>query len=135
VGLAISAATLQNSLKKAMPPEFAPLALSSYNVPDFDALSASPTQIRDILQAYADASRTVFIMNVPFMALCLVGCLLIKDQGLQRPDEVQGVEPGQQVEEMHVEKNVEGKGKGVTEQVVSDARRSGESAGDVKSRV
>lgn len=92
VGLAISAATLQNSLKKAMPEEFASLALSSYNVPDFDAIGASSSQIDEILQAYADASRTVFVMNVPFMGLCLLGCLLIKDHGLQHPGEVQNVE-------------------------------------------
>jgi MFS family permease len=88
VGLAISAATLQTSLKKAMPLEFASLASSSYNAPNFDALRATPAQIHDILQAYAHASRTVFIMNVPFMGVCLLGCLLIKDHGLQRPDEV-----------------------------------------------
>lgn len=88
VGLAISAATLQNSLKKAMPPEFTSLALSSYNIPDFDSLGASPEQVRQILQSYATASRTVFIMNVPFMALCLLGCFFIKDRGLQRPEEV-----------------------------------------------
>jgi MFS family permease len=91
VGLAISAATLQNSLKKAMPTEFASLAKSTYNVPDFDKLGASPAQVRSILEAYAKASRTVFIMNVPFMALCLVGCFLIKDRGLSRPDEAQEV--------------------------------------------
>ncbi|KAF2034940.1 MFS general substrate transporter [Setomelanomma holmii] len=103
VGLAISAATLQNSLKKALPAKFASLALSSYNVPDFDTIGASAVEIREILQAYADASRTVFIMNVPFMALCLVGCLFIKDNGLQQPDEVPGQETVERVEEVHIE--------------------------------
>lgn len=88
VGLAISAAALQSSLKKAMPAEFSSL-VSSYATPDFEALGASPEQIHAVLQAYATASRTVFIMNVPFMGLCLIGCLLIKDRGLQRPDERQ----------------------------------------------
>jgi len=88
VGLAISAAALQNTLKKAMPPEFASLALSAYSTPDLDTLGASPAQLRKILEAYARASRTVFIMNVPFMGLCLLGCLFIRDHGLQRPDEV-----------------------------------------------
>lgn len=87
VGLAISAAVLQNSLKKALPADFASLALSSYSTPDFQALGASAGQMHEILQAYAHASRTVFIMNVPFIGLCLLGCLLIKDRGLQRPDE------------------------------------------------
>ncbi|KAF1979166.1 MFS general substrate transporter, partial [Bimuria novae-zelandiae CBS 107.79] len=88
VGLAISAAVLQNSLKKALPAEFASFALSSYSTPDFNTLGASPAQRQEILQAYAHASRTVFIMNVPFIGLCLLGCLLIKDRGLQRPNEV-----------------------------------------------
>jgi len=108
IGLAISAATLQNSLRKAMPAEFASLALSSYNVPDFDALGASPDQIREVIQAYAHASRTVFIMNVPFISLCLVGCFLIKDHGLQRPEELQEREPSEDVEVVQVEKNDDG---------------------------
>ncbi|KAL5402327.1 hypothetical protein PMIN06_009917 [Paraphaeosphaeria minitans] len=89
VGLAVSAAVLQNSLKKALPSDFASLALSTYSTPDFKALGASPAQKHEILLAYAHASRTVFIMNVPFIGLCLLGCLLIKDRGLQRPDEIQ----------------------------------------------
>ncbi|EOA83479.1 uncharacterized protein SETTUDRAFT_95263 [Exserohilum turcica Et28A] len=88
VGLAISAAALQNSLHRAMPVEFRPLALSSYDVPRFETLDQH--QERQILHAYAVASRTVFVMNVPFMALCLVGCIFIKDRGLQRPDENAG---------------------------------------------
>ena len=120
IGLAISAATLQNSLKKAMPADFASLALSSYNVPDFDALGASPAQIRAILQAYAQASRVVFIMNVPFMGLCLIGCLLIKDHGLQRPDEVQGIEPNDRVDEVRTGKDDGEKGESVTEQMVQE---------------
>ena len=86
VGLAVSAAALQNTLHKVMPAEFHSLALSSYDTPDFASLN--PKQIAQILQAYATASRTVFIMNVPFMGLCLLGCFFIKDRGLQRPDEV-----------------------------------------------
>jgi hypothetical protein len=85
VGLAISAAALQNTLYKAMPEEFHSVALSSYDTPDFELLK--PQQIVQILQAYATASRTVFVMNVPFMGLCLLGCFFIKDSGLQRPDE------------------------------------------------
>ncbi|KAH7095878.1 major facilitator superfamily domain-containing protein [Paraphoma chrysanthemicola] len=105
VGLAISATTLQNSLQRAMPTKFASLALSSYNVPDFNSLGASPIEIREILQAYADASRTVFIMNVPFMGLCLVGCLFIKDNGLQRPDEGLRPELDDRADEIGIEKN------------------------------
>jgi MFS family permease len=86
VGLAVSAAVLQNSLTRAMPKEFKYLQLSSYDTPDFTTLK--PEQIRLIVQAYATASRTVFIMNTPFMVVCLLLCVFIRDRGLQRPDEV-----------------------------------------------
>ena len=132
VGLAFSAAALQNSLKKSMPPEFASLALSSFNTPDFNSLSASPAQIRSILQAYASASRTVFIMNVPFMGLCLAGCLLIKDHGLQRPDEVQGIEPSEQSDANDVENSEEDKSGGVTEKVVQESSTSDEAEESAK---
>lgn len=133
IGLAISAATLQNSLKKAMPPEFASLALSSYSVPDFDTLGASPAQIHQILRAYAEASRTVFIMNVPFIGLCLVGCLFIKDHGLQRPDDVLGVEPNAEHTEVHMEKNGNGKADSASEQVVRKPFRTNVVPGAVAS--
>jgi len=123
VGLAISAAALQNSLKKAIPPEFSSF-VSSYDTPDFAALGASPEQIQDVLQAYATASRTVFIMNVPFMGLCLIGCLLIKDRGLQRPDEIKVVVTSDAVADM-VEK-------GVVQQSVQGASQP-EIADDAKS--
>jgi MFS family permease len=92
IGLAISAGVLQNALKRHMPPEFSSLALSSYSTPDLGAIEASPTQKLSILRAYATASRTVFIMNVPFIGICLLGCFFIKDQGLQRPDETRKLE-------------------------------------------
>ncbi|KAF2623481.1 MFS general substrate transporter [Macroventuria anomochaeta] len=88
IGLAISATILQNTLQKAMPPEFVSLSQSAYHTPDLKALGASPAQMQDISHAYAQASRSVFIMNAPFIGLCLLGCLLIKDHGLQRPEEV-----------------------------------------------
>jgi MFS family permease len=128
VGLAISAATLQNSLKKAMPTEFASLARSSYNVPDFDTLVASPAQVQEILQAYAHASRTVFIMNVPFMALCLLGFLLIKDHGLQRPDEVQTATPRVETDEGIASEDEQEKTKDVPETLVPGRHVSDDAA-------
>ncbi|KAH0345063.1 MFS general substrate transporter, partial [Aureobasidium melanogenum] len=115
VGLAISAAALQNSLKKAMPPESSSF-LSSYDTPDFEALGASPEQIQDVLQAYATASRTVFIMNAPFMGLCLVGCILIKDRGLQRPNEARQIVSPEDVTDA-AEKGCEDKVVGVLQSV------------------
>jgi MFS family permease len=90
VGLAISAAALQNALSKAIPKDLQYLKLSSYDTPSAEELKLlSPAQVRQILEAYAKASRTVFIMNLPFMIVCLVLCILIKDRGMQRPGEVQ----------------------------------------------
>lgn len=126
VGLAISAAALQNSLKKAMPAEFASLALSSYNLPDFEQLDASPAQIQGILQAYAQASRTVFIMNVPFMAMCLLGCLLVKDRGLQRPEEVQEAGSSERVEQILVEKGDEEEANGALQSSKEEDPKMGE---------
>lgn len=88
-GLAISATIMQNKLQQAMPEEFTQLSQMAYHTPDLDALGATPSQKQAILQAYAQAGRSVFIMNAPCIALCLLGCVLIKDHGLQRPDEVE----------------------------------------------
>ena len=99
VGLAISGAVLQNTLKQNMPSEFMSLALSSYSTPDLSTLGASPAQVHSILEAYAKASRMVFIMNAPFMGICLLGSVLIKDHGLQRPEEKKAAEAAQEREE------------------------------------
>lgn len=88
IGLAISAMIMQNKLKQHMPAEFVALSQMAYHTPDLNQMGATPAQKAEILLAYAQASRAVFIMNVPLIGLCLVGCLLIKDRGLQRPDEV-----------------------------------------------
>lgn len=85
VGLAASAVLLQNRLKAALPNGFESLALSTYSTPNFKGVSR--VQEQAILDAYASASRSVFIFNVPFIALCLLGCLAVRDRGLQRPDE------------------------------------------------
>jgi MFS family permease len=134
IGLAISATTLQNSLKQAMPAKFASLASSSYNVPDFDTLGATPEEVREILQAYAHASRTVFIMNVPFMALCLLGCVLIKDHGLQHPDEVQANETNGPQNEAQIGGNVDEKAQGVSKQAVPGNNGSDTTAGRLQER-
>jgi MFS family permease len=89
IGLAISATIMQNKLQQHMPAKFVALSQMAYHTPDLNKIGATPTQKQDILHAYAQASRAVFIMNVPFIGLCLLGCVLIKDRGLQRPDEVE----------------------------------------------
>lgn len=133
VGLAISGAVLQNTLKMAMPPEFAFLALSSYSTPDLDALGASPAKMRGILEAYARASRTVFIMNVPFIGACLFGCLLIKDHGLQRPDEMEQTKRAAQTSDVGLTRYVDDSLKSSQEAVVPNDRVIDWVASNVKS--
>jgi len=86
IGLVISAVTLQNKLKADLPEDFKHLALSTYSTPDLSMVSVDTRN--KVLDAYAHASKTVFILNVPFIALCLLGCILVKDNGLARKEEV-----------------------------------------------
>ncbi|KAF3032080.1 hypothetical protein E8E12_001953 [Didymella heteroderae] len=88
IGLVVSATIMQNKLQQLMPAEFVALSQMAYHTPDLDKIGATPAQKQDVLRAYARASRSVFVMNVPLIALCLLGCILIQDRGLQRPDEV-----------------------------------------------
>lgn len=55
-------------------------------VPDWSKYSSE--NVEHILEAYASASRMTFIVWVPIMASCLALCLLIKDKGLQRQEEL-----------------------------------------------
>ncbi|OAA65381.1 Major facilitator superfamily domain, general substrate transporter [Niveomyces insectorum RCEF 264] len=81
-GLAASAAVLQAALKSHLPPEYSYLANNTYSLPKvqgpgFDA----------VLDAYMAASRAVFILQIPLVGLCLVGCLFVKDNGLESPQD------------------------------------------------
>ncbi|EOD50157.1 putative mfs protein [Neofusicoccum parvum UCRNP2] len=85
-GLAISAAVLQNTLKKNLPAKYKSLAASTYSTPNYAQYSEADSDA--IHDAYAKASRAVFITLAPFIALCLFGTFFVKDRGLTRPDEV-----------------------------------------------
>ncbi|ETI23691.1 hypothetical protein G647_05494 [Cladophialophora carrionii CBS 160.54] len=82
VGLSISAQVLQSSLRKHLPPQLASVAHNTYALP---TLSAADEDL--VRTAYMAAIRTVFIVSAPMIGLCLALCLLIKDRGLQRPEE------------------------------------------------
>lgn len=89
-GLAISAAILQTTLRAHLPSQLSYLAKSPYAIQD-----VAGTDKDLILDAYMSASKAVFILQVPLIGLCLIGCILLKDMGLQRPEEtrlVQAVE-------------------------------------------
>jgi len=85
VGLAVSSAILANVLKASLPPRLHAIANSTFAAPDLSTFSAADRAV--IKQAYATASRAVFIWCVPLLALCLLLCALIKDHGLVRKEE------------------------------------------------
>lgn len=68
------------------------LAHSTYSLPPQSDISASDWS--QILDAYAKASRGVFILQVPLIGLCFAACLFIRDRGLERPKE-----PGEEEKE------------------------------------
>ncbi|KAJ3549581.1 hypothetical protein NM208_g431 [Fusarium decemcellulare] len=85
VGLAISAAVLQATLRSQLPAEYAYLADSTYSLPPDLAPGPSTEKVYD---AYMHASHSVFMMQVPMMGACLLGCLLIKDNGLESKEDI-----------------------------------------------
>ncbi|KAH8202478.1 hypothetical protein TruAng_003378 [Truncatella angustata] len=81
-GLAISAAVLQAALRAHLPVEYSYLAEDTYSLPKFEGPGFDA-----VLDAYMAASRAVFILQVPLIGTCLLGCLFVKDRGLQPPEE------------------------------------------------
>lgn len=84
IGLAVSAAVLQATLRKKLPAAYVDeIASRPYAVPD---LAKFPVADADaILDAYMAASHAVFTLLVPLIGLCFIGCVLIRDRGLQGP--------------------------------------------------
>src|ERR1700712_1224692 len=85
IGLAVCAAILQNVLRASLPPQFKYLANSTYSKPDYSKYNAADTEL--ILDAYAKASRAVFIFMSPMSGICLITCVFVKDRGLTRPED------------------------------------------------
>jgi MFS family permease len=82
VGLSISAQVLQSSLKRNLPERLKGIARDTYALPVLGEADEEVVRV-----AYMKAIRTVFVVLAPMMGVCLVLCLLIKDRGLQRPEE------------------------------------------------
>lgn len=93
IGLAISSAIFSNSIQSHLDTLSTPLPVgfketilaSILSVPNLSALTSE--QKNEVLNAYMAASKSVFYLWVPIIGVCLCLCLLIKDKGLQRPDE------------------------------------------------
>ncbi|KXJ94622.1 major facilitator superfamily domain-containing protein [Microdochium bolleyi] len=81
VGLAASASVLQAVLRAQLPDGFQGLADKSY------AGGGEERAVEMVLDAYMAASRGVFILQIPFIGLCLLGCIFLKDRGLGHPED------------------------------------------------
>ncbi|THC92356.1 hypothetical protein EYZ11_008172 [Aspergillus tanneri] len=90
-GLAVSAALLQATLRSSLPDGYQYLAHSSYSLPSRSNVSNADWS--QIVTAYAKASRSVFILQVPLIGVAFIACLLIRDRGLERLKE-----PGEEEE-------------------------------------
>jgi hypothetical protein len=85
VGLAVSAAILQAVLKANLPPNYRYLAHSTYAIPARSSVSAADWEL--IVNAYMKGSHAVFILQLPLVGMCLLGCIFVRDRGLERPKE------------------------------------------------
>lgn len=86
-GLAVSAAVLQARLRATLPPSYSYLASSTYALPESDK------NVSAVLDAYMAGSHAVFILQVPLIGLCLLGTALIRDRGLEPPEDTVFGEP------------------------------------------
>ena len=82
-GLAASAAVLQAAMRASLPAEYSYLANSTYSLPK----GIQGPGLDGVLNAYMAASRAVFILQVPILGLCLIGCFFVKDRGLEPPED------------------------------------------------
>lgn len=94
VGLAISSALTANVLQSSLPASLEYIAASTFALPDLSTFSVTDRII--IEDAYADASRAVFIFCTPVIGVAFLCNIFVKDKGLQRKEEL--VEQQQKLE-------------------------------------
>lgn len=91
VGLALSSSVFSNVLGRHLrasdlPSNIVETIMSAVlAVPSFEGVSVIEREM--ILDSYMAAIKGVFYVWAPVMGTCLLLCLLIKDRGLQRPEE------------------------------------------------
>ncbi|KAL4811451.1 major facilitator superfamily domain-containing protein [Aspergillus unguis] len=118
-GLAVSGAVLQATLRSHLPSGYEHLSDSTYSLP---AQSSVPADVwGGILNAYTQASRSVFILQVPLIGVCFLACLLVKDRGLERPKDAAEVEEERRQRELE-DKEKGGDSSGTTSQALTPAR-------------
>ena len=106
VGLAVSAALLQATLRSNLPSQLSYLADSTYSIPSQSSVSAE--EWNEILSSYSKASHSVFILQVPLIGVCFLACALVRDRGLERvkdPEEIE--EEKQKAEEAEAARDAE----------------------------
>lgn len=85
VGLAVSSAISSNVLKASLPIRLRSIANSTFAVPDLS--NYSEIDRNAIADAYANASRAVFIWCVPVAGIAFLLSAFIKDKGLVRKED------------------------------------------------
>lgn len=85
VGLAVSSAILANVLRGSLPERLAYIADSTFAAPNLSTFSNADAEI--IANAYANASRAVFIWTCPIAGIAFLLNAFIKDRGLVRKEE------------------------------------------------
>ncbi|KAL4985436.1 major facilitator superfamily domain-containing protein [Aspergillus falconensis] len=93
-GLAVSAAVLQAVLRSHLPEGYKSLAHSTYSLPSRESIPDAEWSA--IIEAYAAASRAVFILQVPLIGACFLLCIFIRDRGLERPKDPNEEVPNEQ---------------------------------------
>lgn len=117
-GLAVSAAILQAVLRANLPANYQYLAHSTYAIPARASVSAADWD--GIVNAYLKASHAVFILQVPLIGVCLLGCLFVRDRGLERPKEKDEEEQQQR----QPENQTESKGAEAEAEAATDKEKS-----------
>ena len=107
VSLAVSGALLANTLRRSLPEELQYLASDSFAAPDLSLFD--PTQREQVRQAYAAASRAVFIWCFVLIATSLALTMIIRDSGLSRQPEDAPQQQQSDTDDMRLEERTDEK--------------------------
>lgn len=91
VGLGVSSLVMQTALQRSLPLEFRYLTNSAYRLPNFSAFTAEQKTL--VVHSYRKAVQMVFIVLTPMVGMCLLGCFMIRDRGLERSEEKESSHP------------------------------------------
>lgn len=126
IGLAVCAQLLQSTLKANLPANLSYIAASTYHLPNLDELSATDRAI--VVQAFSDASHSVFVFFAPFVGACLVTQILVPGKSLEQKDDTKPVDskPQEALASAKSPADEEKALRGTPEQVVNPERAESE---------